>query len=113
MIPRWTEYKKNNNITYDTDIETGRTINGKKEYLRICTIGAIANTKSASFTKATNISVAKITKIEGYGYSTQAGAVWNIPNQNIECHISSPNIWIMNNTGFDITNGLIYIYFTK
>lgn len=113
MIPQFAKFKNCNKIIFDTDIETGRIINNKKEYVRACTIGAIANTKNVSFAKATNISVAKITKIEGYGYSTQAGAVWNIPNQNVECHISSPNIWVANNTGFDITNGLIYIYFTK
>lgn len=102
-----------NNIIYDTDIETGKTVNGKKEYLRTCTIGAIANTKSASFAKATGITPKNILKIEGTVFSSDAGASWGLPNQNLECHISSPNIWVTNNTGFNITSGLIYIYFTK
>lgn len=102
-----------NNIIYDTDIETGRSINGKKEYLRTCTIGAIANTKSVSFAKATGITPKNILKIEGTVFSSDAGASWGLPNQNVECHISSPNVWVTNNTGFNITSGLIYIYFTK
>ena len=113
MIPQFSKIKNLNNIITDTDVETGRTVNGKKEYVRVCTIGAVANTKSASFTKATGITTSKILWFIGSVYSADAGAKWALPNQNVEVHISGTNIWVTNNTGFNITSGLIYIYFTK
>lgn len=113
MIPQFSKIKNLNNIITDTDIETGRIVNGKKEYLRTCTIGAIANTKSVSFAKATGITTSKILWFIGSVYSADAGAKWALPNQNVEAHISGDNIWVTNNTGFKITSGLIYIYFTK
>lgn len=113
MIPQFAKFKNCNKIIFDTDIETGRIINGKKEYLRTCTIGAIANTKSASFAKATGITTKNIRYHIGSVYSADADAEWTLPNQNIETHISGANIWITNNTGFNITSGVIEIYFTK
>lgn len=113
MIPLFAKFKTNNNITYDTDIETGRIINGKKEYVKVCTIGAVANTKSASFAKATGITTKNIFYYFGSVYSADAGAKWALPNQNVEAHISGDNIWVTNNTGFNITSGVIEIHFTK
>ncbi len=113
MIPQFAKFKNHNNITYDTDIETGRTVNGKKEYVRACLIGAVANTKNVSFAKATGITTKNILYYIGSVYSADAGAKWTLPNQNVEAHISGANIWVTNNTGFNITSGLIYIYFTK
>lgn len=113
MIPQFAKFKTNNNITYDTDIETGRIVNSKKEYVRVCTIGAVANTRSASFTKATGITTQNIHYYIGSVYSADAGAKWALPNENVEAHISGANIWVTNNTGFNITSGLIHIYFTK
>lgn len=113
MIPQFSKIKNLNNIITDTDVETGRTVNGKKEYVRVCTIGAVANTKSVSFAKVTGITTSKILWFIGSVYSADAGAKWALPNQNVEAHISGANIWVTNNTGFNITSGLIYIYFTK
>ena len=113
MIPQFSKIKNLNNIITDTDIETGRIVNGKKEYVRVCTIGAVANTKSASFAKATGITTSKILWFIGSVYSADGGAKWALPNENVEAHISGDNIWVTNNTGFNITSGLIYIYFTK
>ena len=113
MIPLFAKFKTNNNITYDTDIETGRIINGKKEYVKVCTIGAVANTKSASFAKATGITTKNIFYYFGSVYSADAEAKWALPNQNVEAHISGDNIWVTNNTGFNITSGVIEIHFTK
>lgn len=113
MIPQFAKFKNCNKIIFDTDIETGRIINNKKEYVRTCTIGAIANTKSASFAKATGITTSKILWFIGSVYSADAGAKWALPNQNVEVHISGVNIWVTNNTGFNITSGVIEIHFTK
>jgi len=113
LIPQFTKFKNCNRIIYDTDIETGRIVNGKKEYVRVCETGAVANTKSASFAKATGITTKNILYHIGSVYSADADARWTLPNQNIETHISGANIWVTNNTGFNITSGLVYIYFTK
>lgn len=113
MIPQFTKFKSNNSISYNTDVETGRTVNGKKEYVRACLIGSVANTKSASFAKATGITTKNILCYFGSVYSADAEAKWALPNENVEAHISGANIWVTNNTGFNITSGLIYVYFTK
>ena len=113
MIPQFSKIKNLNNIITDTDVETGRTVNGKKEYVRACLIGAVANTKSACFAKVTGITTKNILYYFGSVYSADAVAKWALPNENVEAHISGANIWVTNNTGFNITSGLIYVYFTK
>ena len=59
------------NISTGTEFETGRIIDGKKEYGKRIDIGSLANNTATSFNKATGISTAKVTRIEGTGFSSR------------------------------------------
>lgn len=58
-------------ISAGTEFETGRIIDGKKEYGKRIDIGSLANNTATSFNKATGISTAKVTRIEGTGFSSR------------------------------------------
>lgn len=86
----------------------------KKNIGKVINIGAIENGKSISTADSTISSYTRnITKVEGNLYSSVAGASWPIPNQDVECHISGPNIWLKNLTGFNINSGKLFMYYTK
>lgn len=100
-------------IATDVEFKTGRIINGQTEFAKRISIGAVVNGKTQSFAKANGITTYKITSITGYIYSSSADAVWAMPNSEIETHISGKNIWVTNNCGSDITNGIVEISYTK
>ena len=111
--------KKQNilNITTGTEYETGRIIDGKKEYGKRIDLGTLPNATSKSVAHG----ISRATKILGYkAFANNANGVFGgVPlphvslNNYIELQITSTNVFISSSINASIFTGVIEIYYLK
>lgn len=122
MIPRYNKTKNKQdklNITTGTEYETGRIIDGKKEYGLRKNLGAFANSGRKDFSTGLSGSC-KITKYHLFAKNKSNGQVLTVPFMNLSNtqylagYFNDPAlVATMNNYDFSGYDLIIEVYYTK
>lgn len=120
MIPQYTKRKEEmENITTGTEYETGRIIDGKKEYGLRKNLGAFANSGRKNFNTGL-LSSYKITKYQLFAKNKSNEQVLTVPfmSLNNTQYLSgyfddATSVVTMNNFDFSRYDLIIEVYYTK
>lgn len=122
MIPRYNKTKNKQdklNITNGTEYQTGRIIDGKKEYGLRKNLGAFANSGRKDFSTGLSGSC-KITKYHLFAKNKSNGQVLTVPFMNLSNtqylagYFNDPAlVATMNNYDFSGYDLIIEVYYTK
>lgn len=122
MIPRYNKTKNKQdklNITNGTEYQTGRIIDGKKEYGLRKNLGAFANSGRKDFSTGLSGSC-KITKYHLFAKNKSNGQVLTVPFMNLSNtqylagYFNDPALVVtMNNYDFSGYDLIIEVYYTK
>lgn len=126
MIPQYTKTKSKQdklNITTGTEFETGRIIDGKKEYAKRVDCGFLTAGSTSTAYNVSNINA--VTKIDAMFYNINSKSTYAIPRAyilepekyNVDCNISVPNGTIILESGSNYNGttfkAVVTIYYTK
>lgn len=107
------------NITTGTEYETGRIIDGKKEYGLLKNLGAFANSGRKDFNTGLSSSY-KIKKYQLFAKNKSSGQVLTVPFMNLSNtqylagYFNNPTLVVtMNNYDFSGYDLIIEVYYTK
>lgn len=101
------------NITTGTPFETGRTIDGKKEYGKRINVGPLTSKTLKTVDIGINSTNYTLTGISGSAYSAYNGRQDPIPNSNIEVGISGNLLRVTSNATYNHeTSCYVNIYYT-
>lgn len=102
------------NITTGTEFETGRTIDGKKEYGRRINVGPLTKETLKTVNSGINSNDYALTRISGCAISSYNGRQDPIPNSNIEVGISGTLLRVTSKATYNHeTSCYVEIYYTK
>lgn len=101
------------NIVTGTPFETGRTIDGKKEYGKRINVGPLTSGTLKTVDSGINSTNYTLTGISGSAYSAYNGRQDPIPNSNIEVGISGNLLRVTSNATYNHeTSCYVNIYYT-